>query len=44
MIERTIPPGKIKNVPEGFCFAFGSNEGGKHTKGAAKDAAKDAKK
>lgn len=38
MIERTIPAGKIKNVPEGFCFTFGSNEGGKHTKGAAKDA------
>ena len=38
MIERTIPPGKVKNVPEGVCFTFGSNEGGRHYKGAAKDA------
>jgi len=38
MENRIIPKGKIKKVPEGFCFTFGSNEGGRHSKGAAKDA------
>lgn len=36
--KNRITPGDIKDVPNGFCFTFGSNQGGKHGKGAAKTA------
>jgi hypothetical protein len=36
--EKRITPSNIADVPEGYVFGFGSNQGGKHGKGAAKQA------
>lgn len=36
MEERRITPERVTKLPEGFIFVFGSNEVGRHGKGAAK--------
>lgn len=36
--NRITPPGIIENLPEGKIFVFGSNQSGRHGKGAAKKA------